>query len=200
MFKYLIVAAAAAVTLGNVPEGHAQARGSSPPKSAKATQTKPSTPPKLTKAQALSLEARGKAAQYKREAGQLDVAVKGAETKLALARQGEAALKARGRSARGATTERANLENQLSDLRMQRTRAQNAHSNALQAVNRANREQWGPASAYLNAANQARTGFVAPRARTVTYSASPPAETNRVAAAAGMRLGSIQARPLRPQE
>jgi hypothetical protein len=150
--------------------------------------------PKPPPTQNLALQAKGKAAQLKREAHRVDAAVASAEAKLALAQRGERALTDRGRSSRSATADRANLQNDLQDLRIQQTRVHNARNDAFKAVQASRSQNWQAASAHLQAADRSRTGTTVPRVRTVTYSALPPAAANSLSAASGMRLGSVKPR------
>lgn len=170
---------------------HAQAAPTGARSASPAPRGAPAVPPTLRQAR-LTAKA---AVQLSRSAVKIDAKVAQAESQLQLAKKGEQALKKRGRRGRSATVDRANLENNLQDLKVQQIRIHNARNDSIRAFMAVRAGNWQAASAHLKAGISARKGVKVPRVRTIIFSALPPAEANRVSAASGMRFGSVAPRP-----
>ncbi len=205
MIKRSIVVATSIAILGFViAPASASAPGSPAPSQQRgATKQKSPSPsrstspaPHLTNQQAVLLASKGAAAQISRSLKLIDGQIATTTKSLELARKGEQAQRSRGLRARSATADRANLENELQDLQVERTRVRNARNDVRNAIRSATQENWNAYAANARAATRSLKGITAPRATRVTFSALPPSQARAEGAASGVRFGSVQRRPL----
>jgi hypothetical protein len=205
MIRKSIIAAASIAISSFIFVSASDASGGSrsPSPQSKSARTKSPSPsrstspaPQLTNQQAVLLASKGAAAQISRSLKLIDGQIATTTKSLELARKGEQAQRSRGLRARSATADRANLENELQDLQVERTRVRNARNDVRNAIRSATQENWNAYAANARAATRSLKGITAPRATRVTFSALPPSQARAEGAASGARFGSVQRRPL----